>query len=409
MATIAAPTTAPRRVTTPPAGAPLARLESVDLLRGLVMVLMALDHVRDFFGDFVTNPTDLSKASTALFVTRWVTHFCAPTFFFLAGTGAFLSLRKRTRAELSRWLLVRGLILVGLEVTLLRFLWQFNLDYRVTILNVIWALALSMIALAGLVRLRTGAVAAIGLGMIALHNLLDGVAPAAFGTLAPMWNVLHQPGVLAASPDRMLFLAYPLIPWIGVMAAGFALGAVYAWEAERRRAFLLRAGLACIAAFVVLRATNAYGDPRPWSVQESAVRTLLSFVNTSKYPPSLLFLLMTLGPGLLVLRAFDGGVPRSLRPALVFGRTPLFYFALHVLVIHLLAIVASLVRYGTAAGMASSPTLDRFPITQPPGWPVSLPATYALWALVVVLSWPVCRWYARLRERRRDLAWLGYF
>ena len=390
------------------ATAPIARLESVDLLRGLVMVLMALDHTRDYLGDLVTNPTDLSRASTALFVTRWVTHFCAPAFFFLAGTGAFLSLRTRTRPELARWLLERGLLLVALELTLLRFLWQFNIDYRVTILNVIWALGLSMIALSALVRLRTGTVAAIGVGMIVVHNLLDGIQPAAFGALAPLWHVLHQPGVLAATPERTLFLAYPLIPWIGVMAAGFALGAAYGWEAERRRAFLLRLGITCIVAFVLLRATNAYGDPRPWSVQPSGVRTLLSFVNTSKYPPSLLFLLMTLGPALLVLRATDGGVPRVLRPALVFGRTPLFYFALHVLVIHLLAVVVSLARYGTAAGMASSPTLDRFPITQPPGWPVSLPVTYVLWMAVVLLCWPACRWYARLRERRRDLAWLGY-
>ena len=387
----------------------LARLDSVDLLRGLVMVLMALDHVRDYVGDLVTNPTDPSRASTALFLTRWVTHFCAPVFFFLAGTGAYLSLRTRTRPELSRWLLERGLLLVVLELTLLRFLWQFNWDYRVTILNVIWALGLSMIVLATLVRLQVRTVAAIGVGAIALHNLLDGVAPATFGPLATLWNVLHQPGVLAAGAERTLFLAYPLVPWFGAMAAGFALGAVYSWDAERRRAFLLRLGLACVVAFVMLRLANAYGDPRPWSTQATGLRTVLSFVNTNKYPPSLLFLLMTLGPALLVLRATDGGVPHLLRPALVFGRTPLFYFALHVLVIHLLAVGLSLARYGTAAGMASSPMLDRFPITQPPGWPVSLPVTYALWALVVALCWPACCWYARLRARRRDLAWRGYF
>lgn len=407
MATIARDV-APRTLEPPRAWEAL-RVESVDLLRGLVMVLMALDHTRDYFGDLVTNPTDLSRASTALFLTRWVTHFCAPTFFFLAGTGAFLSLRRRTRRELSRWLLERGLLLVVLELTLLRFLWQFNVDYRVTILNVIWALGLSMVALSLFVRLRVEAVAAIGVGMMALHHLLDGVAPATFGPLAPLWNVLHQPGMLVATPERQLFVAYPLIPWIGVMAAGYALGAAYAWAPERRRAFLLRAGLACLVAFVLLRATNLYGDPRPWTPQPTGLRTALSFVDASKYPPSLLFLLMTLGPALLVLRATDAGVPRVLRPALVFGRTPLFYFALHVLVIHLLATGSSLLRHGTAAGMASSPTLDRFPITQPPGWPVSLPVTYLLWIAVVLLCWPACRWYARLRERRRDLAWLSYF
>jgi uncharacterized membrane protein len=382
------------------------RLTSVDLLRGLVMIVMALDHTRDFFGDVATNPTDLRTASIALFLTRWITTFGAPTVFLLAGTGAFLALGRRTTGELSRFLLTRGLWLMVLDATALRFAWQFNLDYRVTILNVIWALGLSMVALSLLVRLPVRAVAAIGIAMIALHNLFDGFAPSP--ALAPVWSILHQPGVLAASPDRVLFLAYPLVPWIGVMAAGFALGAVYRWDAARRRTFLLRAGIACIVAFVLLRALNVYGDPRPWAVQGSGVRTALSFLNTSKYPPSLLFLLMTLGPVLLVLRAMDGVTPRLLRPAVTIGRVPFFYFVMHVVVIHLLAVLASLARYGTAASMVESPTLDRFPVTQPPGWPAPLPVVYLVWLVVVLALYPMCRWFAGVKARRRDAWWVGY-
>jgi uncharacterized membrane protein len=383
------------------------RLDAVDLLRGVVMVLMALDHTRDFFGDLAAGPTDLATTSAPLFLTRWITHFCAPVFFLLTGAGAYLSGRRRSPAGLSRFLLTRGLWLVLLELTVVRFLWQFNLDYRLTLLNVLWALGWSMVVLAALVRLPLALTTAFGVALVALHHLADAVPPAAFGALAPLWTVLHQPGFLVASPRFSVFVAYPLVPWIGVTAAGYGLGHALTWPAERRRAFLLRAGAGLTVAFLALRALNGYGDPRPWSAQAEAAFTALSFLNTNKYPPSLLFLLMTLGPALLALRLVDARTPRLLRPALVIGRVPFFYYLLHVLLLHLLAVLASWARYGAAHWMLESPTVDRFPVTQPPGWPAPLGVVYLVWVLVVVLLYPCCRWYAALRARRAD-AWLSY-
>lgn len=383
-----------------------ARLDSVDLLRGIIMILMALDHVRDVFGDAAANPTDLTTASASLFLTRWMTHICAPVFFLLTGTGAYLALRRLSRHELARFLLTRGLWLILLEVTVARFLWQFNVDYRLTLLTVLWALGWAMIFLAALVHLPAWLVATIGAVMIAGHNLLDGIQASSFGAFEPLWHVLHAPGFLINGP-HVVFVTYVLIPWVGVTAVGFGLGQIFGWDAGRRRRFLLRTGLAVVVLFLVLRMLNVYGDPSRWAVQGSPTFTVLSFMNTSKYPPSLLYLLMTLGPALLLLRVFDSGTPRWLRPALIFGRVPLFYYLLHILVIHLLAVVVCLVRYGGVHWMFESPTLDRFPVTQPPGWPTSLPVTYLIWIAVVVTLYPFCRWFAGVKRRRTE-AWLSY-
>jgi uncharacterized membrane protein len=382
-------------------------MDAVDVLRGVVMILMALDHTRDYFGNAAANPTDLATTTVPLFLTRWVTHFCAPVFFLLTGTGAYLSLGRKSAAGLSHFLLTRGLWLVFLEATVVRFLWQFNVDYRVTLLNVLWALGWSMVAMAALVRLPIGVVSALGAAMIVLHNVLDPVQPAALGALAPLWTVLHQPGFLLATARHTVFVAYPLIPWIGVMAVGYGLGHVLTWPPERRRAFLLRTGAGLTLAFVALRALNVYGDPSPWAAQARAAFTWLSFLNTTKYPPSLLFLLMTLGPALLFLWLADGRVPRFLRPALVIGRVPLFYYVLHVALLHALALVVCYARYGRVHWMFESPSIDRFPVTQPPGWPASLPAVYLAWVIVVVLLYPCCRWYGALKARRTD-RWLSY-
>ena len=390
-----------------PRAASRARVESVDVLRGVIMIVMALDHVRDFFGAAV-NPTDPATTTVALFFTRWITHVCAPVFFLLTGVGARLALRRRSRSELSRFLLTRGLWLIFLEIVVLRcFGLQFNFDYRVTVLTVLWALGWAMITLSALIRLPVWAAAAFGVVMIATHNLLDGVPASAFGSLAPLWSALHAPNVIYSDGRHVVLAAYVLIPWVGVTAAGYALGVIFRWDAERRRALLLRLGVGCVVAFVVLRAANVYGDPAPWSAQRSPVFTVLSFLNTTKYPPSLLFLLMTLGPALLALRALDGRTPRLLRPALVVGQVPLFYFLLHMPLIHLLAVAVSYARYGAVHWMFESPTLDRYPITQPPGWPLPLPVIYLIWVAVVATLYPLCRWFAGVR-RRRDDPWLSY-
>lgn len=387
--------------------APHARIESVDLLRGIIMILMALDHSRDFFGAIGANPTDLTTTTAPMFLTRWITHICAPVFFLLTGTGASLALGHRSKAELSRFLLTRGLWLVFLELVVVRFLLQFNVDYRVTIITVLWALGWAMITLAVLVHLRTWIIVAIGAVMVAGHNLLDGVQAAAFGAWAPLWNILHGPGFVLNSERHVVFVAYVLVPWVGVTALGYALGSVYRWDAERRRRLLSRLGLALTAAFLVLRAINGYGDPLPWSAGRSPLFTVLSFLNVNKYPPSLLFLLMTLGPALLLLRAFDRGTPDLLRPALLIGRVPMFFYLLHFLLIHLLALAGAWLRYGEVGWMFQSPSLDKFPFTAPPDWDWGLPAVYLTWVVVVVALYPVCRWYAQLRERSRRW-WMSY-
>ncbi|MDQ2889539.1 MAG: heparan-alpha-glucosaminide N-acetyltransferase domain-containing protein [Gemmatimonadota bacterium] len=383
------------------------RIESVDLLRGVIMIIMALDHVREFYG-VAANPTDLATTTPALFFTRWITHFCAPVFFLLTGTGAFLSLRRKSVPQLSHFLWTRGLWLIFLEVVVTRCLgWQFNFDYRLTLLFVLWALGWSMITLSVLIRMPTRYVTAFGVGLIVVHNLMDGVSPASFGSLSWLWSILHVPGMIVTTPRFTVFEAYPLIPWIGVTAAGYGLGQVFNWDEGRRRAFLLQLGLGLSAAFVLLRAANICGDPNRWSVQRSTVFTILSFLNTTKYPPSLLFLLMTLGPAMLFLRAVDGRTPSVLRPAVIIGKVPMFYYILHITIAHSLAVILCYARYGDAHWMFQSPDLSKYPITFPPGWGFGLPGVYLVWAIVVLILFPACVWYARLKQRRSDW-WLSY-
>ncbi len=381
-----------------------SRIESIDLLRGVIMIVMALDHVRDFLGSQAISPTDLSATTVPLFFTRWVTHFCAPVFFFVMGTGAYLAGRNRNTRQLSWFLFTRGVWLIFLEAVVTRCLgWQFNFDYRFTALIILWALGWALITLAGLVYLPVSVVTAFGVILILGHNLLDGIQSA-----NPLWTVLHSPNLVIDSPRFSVLVGYALIPWVGVTAAGYGLGQIYLWEAKRRRVFLLRMGILLTAAFVVLRAINRYGDPQPWSVQHSAAFTALSFLNTTKYPPSLLFLLMTLGPATLFLWKFDGGTPSRLRPALIFGKVPMFYYLLHIPLIHIIAIIVCYLRYGHIYRMFQSPARDRFPITPPPGWGVSLPMVYLFWGVVVVLLYPACRWYAAVKQRSKS-AWLSYF
>ena len=300
------------------------------------MVVMALDHVRDFYSNYPGDPTvTLDPVTPGLFFSRWVTHFCAPVFVFLAGVSAYLAGTRRTRPELARFLATRGLWLMVVEVTLVRWGWLFELGFHIVVFQVIWVLGLSMLVLAGLVLLplRPAHVGALGLALILGHDLLDGVHAASFAGLGWLWMFVHERGMLTPS-GHLLLVIYPLVPWAGVMAAGYGLGAVYTWPAERRRRLLLRLGAALVVAFVALRTWNHYVDPLPWKRQRSPLITFFSFLACSKYPPSLAYLLMTLGPALVLLGLADGITARWTRPFVIFGRVPFFYYVLHVPLIH---------------------------------------------------------------------------
>lgn len=393
------------------------RIDSVDFLRGLVMVIMLIDHTREYVHAeaFHSSPTDLTKTNVALFFTRWITHICAPTFVFLAGTSVYLQkMRGKSPAELSKFLLTRGLWLIFLEFTIIRFSLFFNFDYSFFgLAEVIWIFGVSMIILAALIYLPIRAIAALGIGTIALHNLLDGFAvpPATSmaGTPAPnflqsLWLFLHQPGFAPLAPNVKMFVAYPILPWVGVMAAGYALGVVYAWEAERRRKFLLKLGLILAALFVVIRATNLYGDPQIWTTQPSPLFTFLSFLNTTKYPASLLFLLMTLGPALLILSWTDKINEQSennllSRIFITFGRVPLFYFVLQMFVAHIFGILLSLL-----AGKSVAFYFLNFPNSStdaPPNAGFPLWVVYAAWLAGLLVLYPLCRWYGKIKQGRR--------
>jgi uncharacterized membrane protein len=380
------------------------RIDSIDVLRGLVMVLMALDHTRDFFSNETSfDPLDLTRTYPALFLTRWVTHFCAPVFIFLAGTGALLSTgRGKTKKALSWFLLTRGVWCVVLELTVIRCLgWTFNFDYVIIPAGVFWAIGWSMIVLAGLVHLPPMAVAAFGVAMAGAHNAFDGVTAASWGSLGWLWTILHVGGPIDLGNGRELSIWYPLVPWIGVMAAGYGFGALIDREPARRRKAILITGVTLTLLFVVLRAINAYGDPRPWAPQGSGLYTLFAFVSCNKYPPSLLYLLMTLGPALIVLAMLDRGTPRWMRPILIFGRVPLFYYLLHIPLIHGLAVAVEYIRLGDVHWLFG------LGLPRPAGAGFGLVGVYVVWAAVVVSLYPVCRWFAGLKRRRRD-PWLSY-
>jgi uncharacterized membrane protein len=395
-----------------PAQAP--RLVSVDILRGLVMVLMALDHTRDFLSYQGFPPEDMAHTNGALFFTRFVTHFCAPVFAFLAGTGAFLATsRGKSLQQVSRFFLTRGLWLILLEFTIIDFAWGFVPWVHG---GVIWSLGWSMMAMALIVWLPLRWIGALGLGMIATHNLLDRINPAWFGKLSWLWIFLHSRGSIPITADFQFPVKYVLIPWVGVMAAGFAFGSVLL--RPDRRKWILTLGISATALFFLLRGLNLYGNgiaglpfgyPRsagPWSVQPTLTLTVISFFNTLKYPPSLDYLLMTLGPSLILLGLLDNTkAARGLgRILLVFGRVPLFYYIWHLYVIHILAIVVALAFHQS---MPHGSVIADF-ATKPAGYGHGLPFTYAMWMLAVAILYLPCLWFMEFRSRHRDWTWLSY-
>jgi uncharacterized membrane protein len=403
-----------RPVTAADGAAISRRIASIDIIRGAVMVLMAIDHVRVFSGVPAGGPWP------AVFFTRWVTHFCAPAFIFLAGTAAFLyGERVRDRGTLARFLLTRGAWLVLLELTVMRFAWTFNFDYaHYALAGVIWAIGWCMILMAGLVYLPLAVVGAIGVAIIALHNITDLYAvpltrAASASTLSWLWQLLYFGGDIALGGEDGPHFAvlYSIVPWIGVMAAGFAFGRVMQVNPDRRRRICLALGGGAIAAFLVLRGFNIYGDPRPWgdAARQAAAQkpaALLQFLGTTKYPASLLFLLMTLGPTILLIPVLERARGPVARVLTVFGRVPFFYYVLHIPLIHLVFVGLSIARYGTVIPWMTA-NHPMYPPPPPPGYTYSLTALYAITLLVVTILYFPCRWFADLKSRRSD-RWLSY-
>jgi uncharacterized membrane protein len=372
------------------------RNQAIDWLRGAVMIVMALDHSRMFIGSEV----DLHSASPALYFTRWITHFCAPVFVLLAGMGAYLHGRRLvSTAELSRYLFTRGVLLAMLEITVVRAVWMFYLGPQILVLQVIWAIGVSMVVLAGLVWLPRAAIAAFALVLIAGHNLLDAVQASDLGSLRWLWLLLHEFGRLEPFAGAHWFVIYPLVPWVAVMAAGYAIGPWAALPRAERRVRFLRAGGALSLGFVALRALDVYGDPTPWSIDGGLLRTALSFLDCEKYPPSLLYLAMTIGPALCLLAWMDRPLGVWATRVATYGRVPLLYYVLHLFLIHVAAIAFAWPLFGAAA------ITHPFAGSEPLGY--SLPAVYGLWIVVVVALYPACVWFAEVKRRSRN-AWVSY-
>jgi uncharacterized membrane protein len=346
------------------------------------MVIMALDHTRDFFTNTGFNPRDV--ADPLLFVTRWVTHFCAPTFILLAGLSAFLYGRGKSLGELSRFLLVRGLWLILIDLTLIKFGWRFEFDLYRLGAGVIFVIGVSMVVLSALIWLPRWALASLALLMLAGHNLLDSVRAEDLSKASWAWHILHEPGLVPISDSITLYILYPLIPWFAVMASGYLLGPVMQLDERNRQRLLFSLGSGLMVGFIVLRTTDTYGDPAPWSPHDTWLSTMLSFLNCEKYPPSLLYLMMTLGPALMLLGCFEQ-VRGSLASFLATcGRVPFFYYVVHIYLIHALAV-------GTAFAITGV-------LTRTPELNFSLVGVYSVWLIVIVLLYPICRWFAELKE-----------
>ena len=378
------------------------RLNSIDFLRGLVMVIMAIDHVRDYFTNVRFDPLDLEQGSPELFLTRWITHFCAPVFVLLAGTSAGLMAARRTPQELSLFLLSRGLWLIFIELTVVTFAWTFQSLASIIVFQVIWAIGISMVVMAGLVLLPKWAIAAFALIIVFGHNILDfGLFPEnpSQGPM-PFWHILHNPGfaMLWGIPAG---IGYPVIPWIGVMPLGYLLADLYRKPAEERQKMLIKLGVGALGLFVILRAIGIYGEPNPFEGHESYVRAVLDFIDTTKYPPSLLYLLMTLGPALILLAYAESWRGKFVSWMVTFGRVPFFYYIAHLYLIHLAAMA------GTAyLGMGWAAALQPW-WTYPQGYGFGLTVVYGVWLAIVLALYPACRWFAGVKARRKDW-WLSY-
>ena len=386
------------------------RITSIDFLRGSIMVIMALDHVRDYLysGSFYFDPLDLSKTSGILFFTRWITHFCMPIFMLLAGTSAYLVGQKKPKPELSVFLIKRGLWLIFLEMIIINLGWNFNITFPMFFFITIWALGVAMIVLAGIIHLQPKLILAICLIIVFSHNLLDNIHINGNTLPAFGWAMLHAQQVFFWHGETFL-VGYPLIPLIAVMPLGYCLGQGYAkgYEVAKRQKKLLTVGAASLGLFILLCYSNLYGDPSKWSVQNDAFFTFLSFLNVSKYPPSLLYLLLTLGSACIFLSVTEQLKGRLANIISVYGRVPMFYYLVHIYVIHIIATVASALIQGQDWHI--------WFLTKPiwftrnlKGYGFSLPVAYLIWAGIVVGLYPLCKWYDTYKQANKQKWWLSY-
>ncbi len=387
------------------------RIESIDLLRAIVIVIMALDHVRDYFhaDNFYFEPNDLAQTNTALFFTRWITNFCAPVFVFLAGTSAFLVGERKTKNQLAAFLFKRGLWLMLLEVVVIGLAWSFNPSYPMFRLQVIWVLGLCMVCMSGMVYLPPKAILIIGLLILFGHNLLDGIHASGNSFKDFLWAQLHERKVFFIW-GRKVKTGYPMLPWLGIMMLGYCFGTLYkkGMDAALRKKYLLIMGSVAIVLFLLLRGMNGYGDMAPWSPQTSFALTVYSFLDVTKYPPSLMFALMTLGPAIVVLAFLEKPLNRLGKWIIPIGRVPLFFYVLHLFLLHGLAMVALEIsgrswRDMVLVGLANS--------TDSPwlrGYGFSLAGTYAVWIAVVMLLYPLCKWYDNYKMNHKEKWWLSY-
>jgi len=399
--------------------APLAavksrRIESIDFLRGTIMIIMALDHVRDYFHaySYVYDPTDLQHTTAPIFLTRWITHFCAPVFMLLAGVSACLYGLKNGRKALSFFLFTRGLWLVIVELFIVTLEWTFNPHYPAFILQVIWAFGISMMILSLLIHLPRPILLLLGIVLIAAHNTLDTVHVNGNTFPAFLWSALHQPNFngFHFGPFNPI-VGYPVLPWIGIITLGYCLGSLYASDTapEVRKKALRNLGIGAILLFIILRWTNMYGDAALWSTQKNFLFTIFSFVNTTKYPPSLLYALMTLGPALLFLAYAERPLNTLTSKITVFGRVPMFYYLLHIPLIHGIAILAAMLSHHSAGDMINLSTWVTAN-AQLKGYGFSLWIVYLVWIAVTLLLYPLCvRFSEYKRAHQADKKWLSYF
>jgi len=387
------------------------RIYSIDLLRGVVMIIMALDHVRDYFhaDNFLYDPTDLSQSSASLFFTRWLTHFSAPVFMFLAGTSAFLVSERKTKKQLAIFLLTRGLWLMLLELTIINFAWSFNPAFLFFRLAVIWTLGLCMVVLAAFIYLPKQIILIVGLLILFSHNILDDIHATGNTFKDFLWAELHERRRFIIG-DRVVATGYPVLPWIAIMLLGYCFGQLYkkGTEAAVRKKHLHIIGIDTTVLFLLLRGINIYGDKSPWNIQSSFVMTICSFLNTTKYPPSLLYTLMTLGPSIIFLAIAEKPLGWLGKNITTIGRVPLFFYILHLFLIHLLAIGAVVWCGRPWTDMIVTGNTNAKDSPELAGYGFSLGITYVVWIAVVLALYPICKWYDKYKSGHKEKWWLSY-